>query len=188
MAEPDIDLLYLLKKLTVHFKKKYKGFTGTSNILIKGVGIDDLVAETLTRHYEDIKKFDGDKASLETYLINCVSRSFIKDLFKSSEISNKILSLKEGDIDEKIEDGFIVNTYIDDQMDYESFFTYIENDIKDDKIATIVFFDKYHEGLKRGEIAKRHNLELKDYDLGMDRLNTAFEKASKKFGIRKKRA
>ena len=73
--------------------------------------------------------------------------------------------------------------FFDQQLDYETIMSYVENEVKGVPIVEEIFLG-ISDGMKRREIIQEFEMNPQDYDNGFRRLNTVLKNTALKFNLK----
>lgn len=173
-------------------KRWFRG-NGTSNFL-KGKEIEDYVNEAIVRYLQHPEKFDSKKGSLINYLQYNLIRNLVGNDSrtlenKSSDNSFSIAHEKEEDMEDSGNylDSILpyVESYFDEELDYNNIMDSIEMEIGNDELLKNLFNSVTQQNMKRREVIELYKLTSKEYDNGIRRLKTILNKVANQYDLSK---
>lgn len=183
------DIILQLTAFTRSFAKGRRWFRGSkTETFLRGKTAEDYVYEAIEKYLGEPGKFDPTRGDLIGYLkYNLVRTAIGNDVRKAeNSLTQEISDYHRGDEDDE---GLsyleriapFTTALFDDDIDYASIKSHIENEIKGDEEAESVLLGVYTMGLKRREIIEEFGLASTAYDNAMRRLNTVIARAAKFF-------
>lgn len=180
---------YLLDDLAVIWAQLFKLakiIIGKKKRPLKAAGKapEDYVQEAFTKFFENEEKYDPTKGSLSGYLINQFLRSLIADDFKTRKRDKKIKGYHEfHDREELLETAYLINIYIDEQMDFDQIIPQIVHALKSHPTTLAVYNGRYLDQKKFDEICEEHGLTKEEAYNAVRRINRILEEIREKNDI-----
>ena len=185
------DLIERLYAFTHKLLKSKSWFrNATDGSFIKGKEVHDYVSEGIERFINEPEKFDSTKGSLADYIKYNIIRTLVGNDAKSSENKTNVDAFAEKYNDEGESDSNYLDlmlphaeAFFDQQLDYETIMSYVENEVKGVPIVEEIFLG-ISDGMKRREIIQEFEMNPQDYDNGFRRLNTVLKNTALKFNLK----
>ena len=181
--------LYAYADALLRNKSWFRG--DKTDSFLEGKQTHDYVSEAIEQYLRNPEKYDPTTGrSLVNYLKYHLVRSLVNNDARSPEnkTTKDILWTYDGkdDTDDSgYEDSIlpVIGAYFDQEIDFNTIMSQIEEEIKGDKTLEEIFLGICCYGLKRREVIKEFNMAEKDFDNGIRRLNTILKNTAKKFDI-----
>lgn len=188
--EPDWQKIYLLLyAFADQLLKNYSWFRGkNAESSIGGKQPHDYAADVIEMYLLAPEKYDSSKMSLVGYLKkHILRRAVFNDAVSSENRTTKKLPSpgKDDDNDQSLIDLLFSrsDSTFDQVMDFDKIMAEIEEGVKEDRIASLIFEGTGRDGLKRREIMEQKCISDTDYDNGMKRLKTVLRQVIRKYEI-----
>jgi DNA-directed RNA polymerase specialized sigma24 family protein len=142
---------------------------------------EDYVQEAFTKFLENEEKYDPARGSLSGYIMNQFLRSLIADDFKTRKRDKKIKGHHEfHDREELLETAYLINAYLDEQMDFDQIIPQIVDVLKSDPTTLAVYNGRYLDQKKFDEICNEHGLSKEEAYNAVRRINRVLEEIIEK--------
>lgn len=169
--------------------KKKHWFRGTGDgSSIKGKEVHDYVNDALAQYFANPEKHDPAKGSLADYINFNIIRTLVRNDAVSAENRKTSDLFANSAEDEESGSTYLelmlpyTEALVDQQMDYDMVIAYIEQQAQGDSVVEYILLG-LNTDLKRREIMKEFNIEVREYDNGKRRLDTILKNAASKFQI-----
>jgi len=187
------DTIPKILAITLKMVQAKKWFRGEqTDSYSEGKQVEDYVNEGICRYLEHPEKYDPNKGTLVYYIVFYIIRTLISNDAKSPENkTSKSLSsfqhVSEDGESISYQDALLphVEAYFDDQIDYDSILSEIEQSVNGDAFVESIFMGLCL-GLKRREIIAEFEFPEKDYDNGVRRLRTLLNSYARKYDLKNK--
>jgi len=169
------------------FRRTIKGSS------IQGKEVHDYVAEAIEKYLQAPENYDSTSGrSLVNYLKYHIIRTLIGNDAKSAE-NRKTTDIQifaaqeEGTYNDSASliETLIphVSCFFDQELDYDKIVSEIRCELADDKLALSIFDNVRCQNLNRRDLILLDDIEPKEYDKAMKRLNRVTKKIGKKYYI-----
>jgi len=189
----DLGELYLqLYAFTDDFLKTRTFFRGAgSTSFLAGKEVHDYVMDGIEKYLRNPEKFNPSSGrSLLNYIRLHIIRTLIGNDLRSAEnrLSKDLFAFEDRDEEKDVDyvETMLphVETYFDEEMDYEKIMAHVEDAIKGDKTAEEIFLGITGYGLKRREIISEFGMAETEYNNGIRRLQTVLKNTALQFKLK----
>lgn len=184
------DIYVQLFAFTDQLLKAFSWFRkGKTDSYLKGKQVHDYVAEAIEKYLREPEKYDPSSGrSLVNYLKWHIIRTSVGNDVRSPENKTSSTLLAGSDFDEDDDiysnvEAFLpfVTASFDQNADYKQIIEDIENELRGDEMAKLIFEEVRCNGMDRRDVIKKYDVRGTDFDNGMKRMKTVLRKIAKRY-------